>query len=101
MLLSSPSPSMYNICAHLGQILLIPGHYVALSSAKILSIGGLDLYPYQIAQLGKKNTLPLPSNSIISHLAAPCSIYCITLSFSIYECSSCTWSFHLDFFGNK
>lgn len=61
---------MYNICAYLGQILLIPGHYVALSSAKIASIGGLDLYPYQIAQLGKnlKHTFAKQQNNF-----TPCS----------------------------
>lgn len=53
-LTTSSTPSMYNICAYLGQILLITGHYVALTSTKIFSMEGLDSYPYQTAQLWEK-----------------------------------------------
>lgn len=42
----------------LGQILLIPGHYVAFSGTEIFFYGSLeDLYPYRTAQLGKKKYL--------------------------------------------
>lgn len=80
---------MHNICAYSGLVLLTPGHYAALSTAKTFPEGDLYLFlhPYEMAQLGKKekkeqNNFP------------PCSI------FSVLQ-HLCTWRFQLDFLGNK